>query len=175
MVKLRRMLGSQTLRWLLTAVLSCRALLPSPGVQPALNAPWQQEWLGGTDINSVCSIPNSKSFGQPRSSRRALVTPPWHERDTKVLPCSHTVIFQAFFQCILQCPEQSCNLQLAAAPSKAWLKHTGALQKEQMRRLGAFIPGSHILVYSQTWQDTPVSAWPDKHQWFLSVTIISSI
>lgn len=175
MGKLRRTLGSQTLRWLLTAVLSCRALLPSPGVQPALNAPWQQERLGDTDMNRVCTIPNSKSFGQPRSSRRALVTPPWHERDTKVLPCSHTVIFQAFFQCILQCPEQSCNLQLAAAPSKAWLKHTGALQKEQMRHLGAFIPGRHILVYSQTWQDAPVSAWPDKHQWFLSVTIISSI
>lgn len=49
MVKLRRTLGSQTLRWLLTAVLSCRALLHSPGVQPALSAPWQQERLGDTE------------------------------------------------------------------------------------------------------------------------------
>ena len=100
-------------------------------------------------VNSLCATPKPKSCRSPQPFRGAMASPRCQKRDTKIFPCSCTVM--GIFQDSLQCSELSSDWQLAAALSKARLD-----QKEQVRGLGAFTPGSCILVYSQTWQDAPV-------------------
>lgn len=167
MAKLRRLLGLQVL----PDVLSRWAQLPSPGAQPALR--WQQDSLWDTDVNSLCTIPKSKSCWSPQPFRGAVASPRWHKRDTKIFPCSCTVmdIFQeqpAMSWTLLWLTAGSSSTKGTAGPY--WSPAEGA--GETLGGLYSWEP------YLGLQPDlTRHSSWslPDKCQQFLSVTIIPLI